>query len=293
MGRCRLQVLNSSNSIALGDFRTEVAILRRVHHPNAVQMLGACTKSVPYMLVTEFVPGGPLSSIFSTRLRISLRRIVEIALDIARGMAYLHSASKAIIHRDLKPSNILIGGSYHNSPSELALHTGVIKIGDFGLSKSLATLGNFPGANSNEAYNLTGGTGSYRYMAPEVFRHEPYSSKVDVYSFAMIVYQLIEGVVPFHGTKPMQAAVEVSTDQRRPDWSTLYQLERNSGDKLRSLVEQCWTTDPQERPSFEEICEFLEHVLKDIPRDPEWSPKRDAARAPEAEAETKCQCAVM
>ena len=72
-------------------------------------MLGACTKSKPYMLITEYVPGGSLAALNTYSTRPTLRRVLEISLDIARGMAYLHSTAKGIIHRDLKPSNILVG----------------------------------------------------------------------------------------------------------------------------------------------------------------------------------------
>jgi serine/threonine protein kinase len=66
-----------------------------------------------------------------------------------------------------------------------------------------------------------GETGSYRYMAPEVFLHEPYNTKVDVYSFAMICYQLFEGAVPFEGTDPVQAARNAAMHRQRPIFSAL------------------------------------------------------------------------
>jgi len=282
-----VKVLNSSDRIALGDFRTEITVLRRVHHPNAVQMLGACTRKVPYMLVTEYVPGGSLADIFKMKGQLTVRRVVEMCLDIARGMAYLHANSKSIIHRDLKPSNILIGGSFFNTPQELAFHTGIIKIGDFGLSKSLpihsmeesrAGGGGGGGAGGEEegggegghthtdSYRLTGGTGSYRYMAPEVFRHEPYNNKVDVYSFGMIMYQLIEGVVPFCGTKPVQAAYNAAKSGVRPTWKILNLLPK-SAHVLRTVIEHCWAEDPGRRPSFEQIVDALENIIVNMPEE--------------------------
>jgi len=270
-----VKVLNSSDSIALGDFRTEIGILRRVHHPNAVQMLGACTKSKPFMLVTEYVPGGSLANVFRMDRSPSLRRVVEMSLDVSRGMAYLHSTAKGIIHRDLKPSNILIGGSYFNTPSELIFHTGIIKLGDFGLSKSLPVFqmqnAEDVGANDmRDTYHLTGGTGSYRYMAPEVYRHEPYNNKVDVYSFGMILYQLMEGVVPFNGTKPIQAAFDAAQQGRRPDWRIVNSLPEPAN-KVKALAERCWDSEPMRRPTFEEIADHLDEILAATPpEDPAW-----------------------
>ncbi|CAG9465309.1 unnamed protein product [Pedinophyceae sp. YPF-701] len=262
-----VKVLNSSDQIALGDFRTEIGILRRVHHPNAVQMLGACTKKKPYMLVTEFVPGGSLADVFRMQGALTVRRVVEIALDIARGMAYLHANSKSIIHRDLKPSNILIGGSYYNRPDELAFHTGIIKIGDFGLSKSLPV---FDVETLTDAYQLTGGTGSYRYMAPEVFKHEPYNNKVDVYSFGMILYQLVEGVVPYYGTKPIQAAYDAAQRRYRPPWRVMHLLPKGA-QTLKVVSESCWHEDPGMRPTFEQIIDALEELVATMADDnPSW-----------------------
>mmetsp|Transcript_5414 Transcript_5414/g.13711 ORF Transcript_5414/g.13711 Transcript_5414/m.13711 type:complete len:318 (-) Transcript_5414:513-1466(-) len=99
-----VKVLKVSTGIALGDFRTEIATLRQVHHPNAVQFLGACTKQTPYMLVTELMSGGSLQDAFQLmNFQLPLRRGLEIALDAARGMNYLHTRKPSpIIHRDLK-----------------------------------------------------------------------------------------------------------------------------------------------------------------------------------------------
>jgi len=104
------KILKGSNDIALGDFRGEIEILRRVHHPNAVQFLGACTKREPYILVTELMSGGSLADAFRRTEAFPFRRAVEIALDAARGLAYLHNRRpQPIIHRDLKSPNLLVG----------------------------------------------------------------------------------------------------------------------------------------------------------------------------------------
>lgn len=96
---------------------------------------------------------------------------IDILKDIARGLAYLHNRKpECIIHRDLKPSNILLTKSCK------------AKIADFGISCLQVT--------SNESYNMTGETGTYRYMAPEVLRHQEYSCKVDIWSIGMILYYM-------------------------------------------------------------------------------------------------------
>jgi len=92
------------------------------------------------MIVTEFMNGGSLSDVFRSRIKISIRRACEIALDCAKGMAFLHNSknSTMFIHRDLKPANLMIGGGkIHNDKQRLFTikETGRIKIADFGLSR--------------------------------------------------------------------------------------------------------------------------------------------------------------
>jgi len=82
-----VKILKTSTDIAIGDFRTEISTLRQVHHPNAVQFLGACTKHQPYMLVTELMYGASLADAYRLEnFQLSLRRSIELALDAARGM---------------------------------------------------------------------------------------------------------------------------------------------------------------------------------------------------------------
>lgn len=148
--------LKSSDQIALGDFRTEMSTLRRLHHPNAVQFLGACTKQQPYLIVTELMSCS-LSSAFQSIASIPMRRQVEIAIDFARGMAYMHSRHPVIIHRDLKPANIMIGGPTHMlaDTNQLLNWSGTVKVADFGLSKSMPKIGT---PSNDEVHQLVEGT---------------------------------------------------------------------------------------------------------------------------------------
>ena len=101
-------------------------------------------------------------------------------------MTFLHEFPIPIIHRDLKPSNVLITA------------TDTIKIADFGLAKYVPIKNDESAAGKQvDTYKLTGGTGSYRYMAPEVYLHQPYDISVDVYSYALIIYWLYTGMRPF------------------------------------------------------------------------------------------------
>uniref|UniRef100_A0A7N2LCJ6 Protein kinase domain-containing protein n=1 Tax=Quercus lobata TaxID=97700 RepID=A0A7N2LCJ6_QUELO len=109
---------------------------------------------------------------------------------ITEGMAYLHNEPNVIIHRDLKPRNVLLVNSSADH----------LKVGDFGLSKLIKV------QNTHDVYKMTGETGSYRYIAPEVFNHRRYDKKVDVFSFAMILYEMLEGDPPLANLEPYEAA---------------------------------------------------------------------------------------
>ncbi|KAK9904893.1 hypothetical protein WJX75_005037 [Coccomyxa subellipsoidea] len=287
-----VKILRRSDAVAVGDFRTELNTLQKVHHPHAVQFLGAATHSQPYMIVTEFLPGGSLTDLFKrvhsgAAAPPSLRRATEMALDCARGMQYLHARNKnkmSCMHRDLKPANLMLGGIPHDSVDrDIAAELGVVKIADFGLSKSLAQ--NVSAARSRsrmdldrdledgmeghqlERYKLTGETGSYRYMAPEVFRHEPYNTKVDVYAFSMIAYELFEGAIPFGHLHPVEAARRAAMNHARPTWGKYNRFGKPVPQEIMTLVEECWDLHPDKRPSFSMIAKRLQVLFDAMPPD--------------------------
>ena len=157
------KVLKASSDIALGDFRSEIEVLRKVHHPNAVQFLGACTKQEPYILVTELMSGGSLADAMRPGMGFPARRALEVAADAARGLAYLHARKQgAIVHRDLKPGNLMISGTQYLPQARLVADVGTVKLADFGLSKSLPKADKHAGYDLDSKFKLTGETGSYR-----------------------------------------------------------------------------------------------------------------------------------
>ncbi|KAJ1699522.1 hypothetical protein LUZ63_008034 [Rhynchospora breviuscula] len=238
----------SEDKLVTQDFRHEVSLLLKLRHPNIVQFLGAVTERKPLMLVTEFLRGGDLHQYLKEKGAISPAKAITYALDIARGMAYLHKEPNVIIHRDLKPRNILLVNS-------TADH---LKVGDFGLSKPINV------KHANDIYKLTGETGSYRYMAPEVFKHRKYDKKVDVFSFAMILYEILEGEPPLPQLEPYEAAKYVA-DGHRP-------MFRSKGciPELKELIEHCWSADVVKRPSFLDILKRLERTKESISSDHHW-----------------------
>ncbi|KAF2314626.1 hypothetical protein GH714_028023 [Hevea brasiliensis] len=161
-------------------FRDELSLLQKIRHPNVVQFLGAVTQSSPMMIVTEYLPKGDLCAFLKRKRALRTATAVRFALDIARGLNYLHENKPPIIHRDLEPSNVLRDDSGH------------LKVADFGVSKLLTVKEDKP---------LTCQDTSCRYVAPEVFKNEEYDTKVDVFSFALILQEMIEGCPPFSASK--------------------------------------------------------------------------------------------
>ncbi|ONK75419.1 uncharacterized protein A4U43_C03F16650 [Asparagus officinalis] len=238
----------SDDKLVIQDFRHEVNLLVKLRHPNIVQFLGAVTDRKPLMLITEFLRGGDLHQFLKEKGSLSPSTAVNFALDIARGMAYLHNEPNVIIHRDLKPRNVLLVNSNADH----------LKVGDFGLSKLIKV------QNSHDVYKMTGETGSYRYMAPEVFRHRKYDKKVDVFSFAMILYEMLEGDPPLANYEPYEAAKYVS-EGHRPTFRA-----KGFITELRELTDQCWSQDMHQRPSFIEILRRLEKIKENLSPDHHW-----------------------
>ena len=147
----------TADKVALAEFRTELAMIQHLHHPHIVQFLGVMSSpedGAP-MLVTEYMEQGSLADWFRRPNPMSDLQALDMCLDCCRGMTYLHGRNpNPVLHRDLKPNNLMI------------TRGGRLKIGDFGLSKTLSVRNRLP-QDMSQAYKLTGETGSYRYMAPE------------------------------------------------------------------------------------------------------------------------------
>ena len=158
----------------------------------------------------------------------------------------------------------------------LVIHpSGVLKVGDFGLSKTLSAKLNAPyrtgsmdnvdahnvdSAVHNEPYKMTGETGSYRYMAPEVYKHEAYGPKVDVYAFAMIAYQAFTNLQPFMDKEGILAA-RAAAQGSRPKFP-----KNCVPEPIREIIRNCWHSDFRQRPTFEAVIERLEPLVERLPR---------------------------
>ncbi|XP_041012334.1 serine/threonine-protein kinase STY46 isoform X2 [Juglans microcarpa x Juglans regia] len=216
------------------EFAQEVFILRKVRHKNVVQFIGACTKPPSVCIVTEFMSGGSVYDYLHKQKGVfKLPSLLKVAIDVSKGMNYLHQNN--IIHRDLKAANLLMDDNE------------VVKVADFGVARVKPQSG-----------VMTAETGTYRWMAPEVIEHKPYDHKADVFSFGIVLWELLTGKLPYEYLTPLQAAVGVVQKGLRPT------IPKNTHPKLVELLLSCWQQDPALRPDFSEIIEILQQTANEV-----------------------------
>lgn len=231
-------------------FIDELALLQKIRHPNVVQFLGAVTQSSPMMIVTEYLPKGDLCAYMKERGALKPLKAVRFALDIARGLNYLHEIKpEAIIHRDLEPANILRDDSGH------------LKVADFGVSKLLKVM-----SRVKENRPVTCQDTSCRYIAPEVFGNEEYDTTVDVFSFALILQEMIEGCPPF-STKQESEVPKAYAAKDRPPFKSPVKYYAHG---LKELIEECWSEKPDKRPTFKKIIPRLESICDTLSQRDRW-----------------------
>ncbi|GIL50268.1 hypothetical protein Vafri_6477 [Volvox africanus] len=212
----------TNNSTQYQEFLQEVSIMRKVRHKNVVQFYGACTREPNLCIVFEYMSGGSVYDYIRREGPLKLTALLKLATDVARGMDYLHQ--RKIIHRDLKAANLLMD------------ENAIVKIADFGVARVISTSG-----------EMTAETGTYRWMAPEVIEHKPYDEKADVFSFGIVLWELLTCKVPYMDMTPLQAAVGVVQKGLRPA------IPPNCPLPLAELMGMCWTGDPAQRPSFRDL----------------------------------------
>ncbi|KAJ3700720.1 hypothetical protein LUZ61_004425 [Rhynchospora tenuis] len=220
-------------------FTSEVSLLFRLRHPNIITFVAACKKPPVFCIITEYMSGGSLRKYLHKQgpNSLPLKTVLKIALDIARGMNYLHS--QGILHRDLKSENILLGDDMS------------VKVADFGIS-----------CVESECGTAKGFASTYRWMAPEMIKEKSHTKKVDVYSFGIVLWELLTGLVPFNGLTPEQAAFAVAQKNARPPMPTSCPM------AISHLIDQCWASNPLKRPDFDQIVALLESYKKSLEEDP-------------------------
>eukprot|EP01104_Vermistella_antarctica_P007109 TRINITY_DN1784_c0_g1_i1.p1 TRINITY_DN1784_c0_g1~~TRINITY_DN1784_c0_g1_i1.p1 ORF type:complete len:1436 (-),score=219.60 TRINITY_DN1784_c0_g1_i1:255-4562(-) len=225
------------NDDAMLEFLDEMELMSHLRHPNVVQFLGSSLEPPDHLIVTEHVSRGSLFDVLRDKLLVLDWGIrVKMALDCAKGMAYLHKQTPyPIIHRDLKSQNLLVTSSFG------------VKVADFGLARHTA---------DNNTAAMTMQVGTPIWTAPEVLRSTQYSVKADVYSFGIVMWEILTRGTPYPNLNQFELIMRV-VEGARPD------VPEGCPKAWRAVMESAWDASPERRPSFLELIPQLEAMLVD------------------------------
>lgn len=243
----RPRLANDGEMVAPKRIEREAKISHVQQHPNLIRVIQYSIDVLPYAIVVEYCPGGSLYGSTNGDPKLTLGRFgwdqrLKAALDIANGMAFLHE--QHIVHRDLKTQNVLL---VHPVVSVTdVVHA---KVCDFGLARYLP--------QEDYQTQLTRHVGSWYFMAPEIFDTEEsgYNEKIDVYSFAMLLYEMTAGRFCFNSdSMTMSEFVVFAVAGGRPSEEA---IAATTPGVFRVLMRECWQATPSSRPSFLEIADKL------------------------------------
>ena len=280
-----------NKELALHEFELEHGMLSRLSHQNIIRLLGAGTSPRKFM-VLEYLEGGSLNEVLQknkTKHGMSALlfhkptfpylKLLQLAKALAEVLDYLHMKAHpgaCMIHRGASPTHSVLYVFYratiqaHSSllllnlpliylaaadlkPDNVGFTAdGCLKLFDFGLVTCVKSR-----QSINDSYKMTGYTGSLRYMAPEVALREPYTEKVDVYSFGIMVWQMAKDKVPFTGMGKKAFIENVVVGGLRP------KLDKSWPSGFCRLLTDCWQRDPSSRPSFAMIVLDLDRLIDD------------------------------
>ncbi len=225
----------SSNPDMMERFRREVETLRRLDHPNVVKLLGTARQEENYYIIMEYVPGGSLRDLLAKYRRIGIPEALQIALDLSDALTRAHRLN--IIHRDLKPDNVLLGAD------------GIPRLTDFGVAR----IGDRTRLTQSGSMVGTG-----MYLSPESCKGEELDSRDDIWSFGILLFEMITGTVPFQGTS-LAAIVTSILMEPLPD---IARLAPDAPPALVNLIRRMLEKDRDKRiASARQVGALLEAIL--------------------------------
>ena len=208
-------------------FIREVNIMSRLRNKSITQFYGACLELGRVCLVMEYMPRGSLYDVLGKRV-LKPEQQRNIALDIARGLHYLHNQN--VLHRDLKSANVLIDDTWRT------------KLTDFGLSK----------IQSASIMTINERSRAIQWMAPEsLTRHPAYTEQSDIYSYGVILWEIMTGKRPYEGVIEKEILDHIEQGRREEIPQTIPTV-------YAEIIRRCWSKNPNERPSLTEIIREIE-----------------------------------
>ncbi|XP_072552134.1 LOW QUALITY PROTEIN: tyrosine-protein kinase Tec [Salminus brasiliensis] len=216
------------------DFIEEAKVMMSLSHPKLVQLYGVCTQQRPIYLVTEFMElGCLLNYIRQRRGSFSPQDLLSVCHDISQGMQYLEE--QHFIHRDLAARNCLVNDSH------------VVKVSDFGMARYVI---------DDQYTSSSGAKFPVKWSPPEVFNFCKYSSKSDVWSFGVLMWEVFtEGKMPFEKNLNHEVVTMVTQGHR------LYRP-KMAAPHIYEIMQMCWQERPEERPSFAQISLMITNELE-------------------------------
>ncbi|KAG9269411.1 tyrosine-protein kinase TXK-like [Astyanax mexicanus] len=233
--RVAIKVINEG-SMSEEDFIEEAKIMTRLCHPKLVQLYGVCTVQRPICIVTELMEKGSLLQVLQLNAKtLHSVRLLAMCQDVCEGMQYLEDNN--FLHRDLAARNCLVN------------ERNVVKVCDFGMTRYVL---------DNSYTSSTGSKFPVRWSPPEVIHFQKYSSKSDVWSFGVLMWEVFsEGQIPF-GSRSNTEVVEEITEGGR-----LYRPQK-SPPNIYNIMFQCWHERPQGRPSFSELLQSIREAAEEL-----------------------------
>ncbi|CAN4095262.1 unnamed protein product [Withania somnifera] len=257
-----VKLLNLEGDQGHMEWLTEVVLLGQLRHPNLVKLIGYCWEDEQRLLVYEYMARGNLENHLFRRCSSSLPWLtrMKIAVDAAKGLAFLHGEEKPVIYRDFKSSNILLDSDY------------TAKLSDFGLAKD--------GPEGNDTHVTTRVMGTAGYAAPEYLLTGYLTTKSDVYSFGVVLLELLTGRRAIDKKRPNREQMLV--EWARPFLRDSHKLDRimdlrlesqystQGAKKVAAVAYKCLSQQPKSRPTMSNVVKILEPILdlKDIPIGP-------------------------
>eukprot|EP01113_Clastostelium_recurvatum_P017565 TRINITY_DN2066_c0_g1_i3.p1 TRINITY_DN2066_c0_g1~~TRINITY_DN2066_c0_g1_i3.p1 ORF type:complete len:664 (-),score=136.84 TRINITY_DN2066_c0_g1_i3:76-2067(-) len=231
----KAKIFTEDDEDFLNELSQEASILSTIRHPNVLQFLGTANNPPEIVIVTEYMARGSLYRLIHDKnMELSWHRIRNMALDVAKGMNYLHCCDPVIIHRDLKSHNLLVDEHFK------------VKVCDFGLSTMMKQ-------RLDKKTAMTP-VGTPCWTAPEVLRNETYTEKADVFSYGVVLWELCTREDPYAGMPTFQIVIAVGQHKMRPV------VPPTTPAEMAQLMTECWNESYADRPSFSSIVQRLEKM---------------------------------